>query len=106
MLTLLFPKLKRADGFAAQMANDFFSGIPVDDFREYLNGKKDKKSTKGIDTRLNDMAIRFRQFKVKEKLGVYGKARLHLAFMNRLELLGYDHEAAKRLNEMILLKSR
>jgi hypothetical protein len=105
MLGLLFPKYKRADGFAAQMANDFYSGIPLDDFRKYLNSEKDKKSTKRIDTKLNDLAIRFRQFKVTEKLGVYGKARLHLAFINRLELLGYDQEAAKRLNEMILLKS-
>jgi len=87
------------------MADDFFSAIPQDNAKQYLDGKKDKKKTKAIESRINDMAIQFQQFKLKEKLGVYGKARVHLSFMNRLELLGYEQDMAKRINEIILLKN-
>ncbi len=105
MFGFLFGKNKAIDGFATQMADDLFSAIPQDVAQQYLGGKTDKKKTKAADSRMHDLAIRFRQFKLNEKLGVYGKARLHLTFMTRLESLGYDENLTKKINEVILLKS-
>lgn len=105
MFGFLFGKNKRIDGFATRMADDFFSAIPQDVTKQYLGNKKDKKKMKAVDSGINDMSIQFQQFKLKEKLGVYGKARLHLTFMSRLEMLGYDQDIAKRINEIMLLKS-
>jgi hypothetical protein len=105
MFGFLFGKRKRIDGFATRMADDFFSAIPQDVTKQFLDGKNDKKKAKAVDCRIGDMTIQFQQFKLKEKLGVYGKARLHLTFMNRLELLGYDQGIVKKINEIILLKS-
>jgi hypothetical protein len=105
MFGFLFGKNKRINEFATRMADELFSAVPQDVTKQYLGGKTDKKKTKAVESRIGDMTIQFQQFKLKEKLGVYGKARLHLSFMNRLETLGYDQEIAKRINEKILLKS-
>ena len=106
MLSFLFKTRKKIDAFATRMADDFFSAIPQDVAKQYLGGIKDKKKTKAVNSKINDTAIQFQQFKISEKLGIYGKARLHLSFMNRLELLGYDQALAKKINEIILLDNR
>ena len=105
MFSFLFPKNKRIDGFATRMADDFLSAIPLDVTKQCLANNSDKKKTKVLESKMKDIAIQFQQFKKQEKLGVYGIARLHLTFMNRLELLGYDQDRAKQINEMIMLKS-
>jgi hypothetical protein len=105
MLGFLFKKNKRIDDFAAQMADEFYSAIPKDAIGDCLGNKKDKRKAKAFDNKINDMALQLQQFKLREKVGVYGKARLHLAFMTRLELLGYEQGLAKKINEMILIKS-
>jgi len=104
MFSFLFPKNKTIDGFATRMADDFFSAIPPDVTKQYLENNSDKKKTKTLESKMKDLTIQFQQFALQERLGVYGKARLHLTFMKRLESLGYDQNGAKRINEMILLK--
>ena len=44
-------------------------------------------------------------FKSVNKLGVYGKAKFHLEFVERLKELGYKDQVAEAINEEILIKT-
>lgn len=44
-------------------------------------------------------------FKKQHSLGVYGRAQLHLNFMQRLNQLGYSDDITKYLNEILLVRS-
>jgi hypothetical protein len=114
------------DSFAKQLADDFFSHIPPTELQRYFaspdtveaeapepaptkRGKKPAKAkpAKAPSTglRIHDMALKTAQFKQQSKLGVYGKARLHLTFMERLAELGYEQSLARQLNNLLLRRS-
>ena len=108
-------KNKQIDTFAFQIADDLYSEIQPEAATKYLelNQKhkqaKDKES-KGLSKeeekttrKLKDTILRIQQYRALHKLGIYGKARLHLTFTGRLEELGYDKATAKELNHIILL---
>ena len=67
--------------------------------------KKADKTRKKIDRRLDDMVLRIQQFRSANSLGVYGKARLHMRFTERLKELGYEAKVADRFNEILLLRT-
>jgi hypothetical protein len=102
-------KNKTIDVFANALADEFYSAVQPETARDYLEGnsgqKKPDKSRKQIDRRLEDVIARIQQFRQLQSLGVYGKARFHLKFTERLKELGYDAKVAGRLNEILLLKT-
>ena len=67
--------------------------------------EKRKKANKKVERKVQDIVFRVQEFRVQHSLGVYGKARLHLTFTERLKELGYDPKVAEKLNELILLRS-
>jgi hypothetical protein len=114
------------DSFAKQLADDFFSHIPPTELQRYFASpdaveaeapepaptKRSKKPAKAkpakapsTGLRIHDMALKTAQFKQQSKLGVYGKARLHLTFMERLAELGYEQSLARQLNNLLLRRS-
>ena len=92
------------------LADNFFSQIQpqvaVDFFQntQQQKNKSHKKHTK-IRNILNQTADQITAFRKENSLGVYGKARLHLTFMNRLNELGYTEDITRQLNEIILLRT-
>ena len=93
------------------LADNFFSQLQpqaaIDYFRD-TQQKKDKKAnkkntkTKNLLNQTTDQIIAFRK---DNSLGVYGKARLQLTFMNRLNELGYPEDITRQINEIILLRT-
>ena len=105
MFTLFFwKKNKLIDDFAINLADDLYSQIQPEVMNTYLSDKK-SKSAKKINRQLEDIIHRVKQFRATYSLGVYGKARLHLNFTERLKELGYEKKLAEKINEMILLKT-
>ena len=66
--------------------------------------KQDKKSARKVESVMSSTISHMKQFIAENKLGVYGKARMHMKFTDRLTELGYSEELAKTLNENIMLK--
>lgn len=118
------------DSFAKKLADDFFSSAQADIVNAYFSeaeqagagtlatasgSKKTQKppsrqqqhtkQQQQIERGVHDTALKLAQFKAQEKLGVYGKARLHMSFAERLAELGYSKETVQQLNRMLLLKS-
>jgi hypothetical protein len=115
---IIFPwkKNKYIDDFATLLADEFYSQILPDLANEHFtkqNGnsdnKKQLKTKKNNAQKVNQAVVaaisEVSDFRKSQKLGVYGKARLHMKFMERLTELGYRQEIAKKLNEAILLKT-
>lgn len=113
----IFPwkKNKHIDDFAILLADEFYSRILPDLANEYFNindsrvDKKQLKARKDDIKKVNQAMVaalsEVMTFRKSQKLGVYGKARLQLKFMERLIELGYHQEIARKLNDEILLKS-
>jgi hypothetical protein len=114
----IFPwqKNKGIDRFANLLADEFFSRIQPELANEYVNNKKigveNRRALKNrnsniqkVNQALGAVVSEFIKFRDSQKLGIYGKARLHMKFMERLTDLGYQQEIAKKLNEEILLKT-
>ncbi|MEZ5493996.1 MAG: hypothetical protein R3E61_05265 [Pseudomonadales bacterium] len=112
----------RIDSFAKQLADDFCNQVQPDAARVYFgsgeaiaslpatkNNNSGKRSTPnkqvGVERCVNEVALKLAQFKVQEKLGIYGKARVHMSFMERLNELGFGEETVQRLNRTLLLKA-
>lgn len=95
------------DDFASNLANELYSAIPPDQALEYfMNETSHNKSTKiqkKLEQQIQLSIAQIRHFKIKYSLGIYGKARLHLKFANRLKELGYAHDITKRINELLLI---
>ena len=100
-------KNKQIDLFASATANDFFSRVQPEVAQEYFEKKSGKadKSAKTMERTIRDITGKVQQFRKANSLGVYGKARFHLNFTERLKELGYDNDLAKKVNEIILLKT-
>lgn len=107
MQLFFWRKNKQIDTFASTLANDLYSAVQPDTALTYISGinEKSNKGDKKIDRRLQDLVFRIQEFRVQHSLGVYGKARLHLTFTERLKELGYEPKVAEKLNELILLRT-
>lgn len=103
---------KMIDKFARNLADEFYSRIGPDVAREYTAKHKEKKKKKqeakardNAEKLIQSAAAQLNSFKMERKLGVYGKARFHLTFTERLQELGYEEPLAKKINEILLLRS-
>ncbi|MEJ2347037.1 MAG: hypothetical protein P8090_16870, partial [Gammaproteobacteria bacterium] len=107
---------KAIDRFANLLADEFYSRIQPELASEHyskksmhIENKKELKSKKNNAQTVNQAVAsaisEFRKFRKSQRLGIYGKARLHMKFMERLTELGYEHKIAKKLNEEILFKT-
>ena len=109
MQLFFWRKNKIIDVFASSLADEWYSLVQPDAAEDYLRNKsadkKTEKSIRKIDRQLEDVVAQVQQFRIANSLGVYGKARLHLKFTERLKELGYDAKVAGRLNEMLLLRT-
>ncbi len=99
-----FKKRKLIREFSEQLAADLYSLAPPDLIREAREGKS-KKVRKTYDRAMDQIITKTAQFKDVQKLGVYGKAKLHQVFMGRLEVLGYDQELVREVNRVLLLRT-
>ena len=97
-------KNKGIDSFAIEVADELYSQIPPDMFED-LSSRKASKIAKRWEKEIQATIIRFRDFKAGNELGVYGKARLHLTFMERLRSHGYSEDVIKELNDFLLVKT-
>jgi hypothetical protein len=95
-------KNRLIDGFAHTLADELYSQIPPQ-MLEKTDKKADKKVGRRFDKELQNIVIRLQDFKAIHKLGVYGKARFHLTFMERLRSHGYPESLAKEINEYLLV---
>lgn len=114
----IFPwkKNKAIDRFANSLADEIYSRILPELASEHytnnstrIENKKELKNKKN-NTQIVNQAVasaisEFRKFRKSQRLGIYGKARLHMKFMERLTELGYEQKIAKKLNEEILFKT-
>lgn len=123
-MTLFFwKKNAMIDSFASKLADDFFSRTQPDAVDTYfassgmqsaasgggagkkaLSGKPDAKRQQ-MERTIHDVALKLAQYKTREGLGIYGKARLHMSLMGRLSELGFSKPAVQELNRILLLKS-
>lgn len=100
------------DEFAHQLADEVFSHIKPESAKAFLaletdgaSPNKQQQTRQNITRTLNNAIMRVHQFRELHKLGVYGKARLHLTFTERLKELGYDNASAEEINKLILLRT-
>lgn len=109
MSLFFWRKNKLIDAFASNIANDLYSSIQPATAKQYFAGavtdKESKKMKKKIDAKIADIIKQVEQFRIVNSIGVYGKARIHLKFSERLQELGYDSNIAKKINEHIMLKT-
>ena len=103
-------KNNKIDKFASALADEIYSSIQPVAAAQYFENTASKESkkkaiksiahTEGV---LSAAISKIKQFRETHQLGVYGKARLHMKFMERLEELGYQSNVAKKCNEFIML---
>jgi len=113
MNIFFWKKNKQIDAFAILLADEFYSHIQpqvaIDFVKETTEGRKQSGKTNKQNIKINkileDFAKQIIAFKKQHSLGVYGKARLHLNFMQRLNQLGYSEDITNYLNEIILVRS-
>lgn len=109
MSLFFWRKNKVIDIFASALADELYSAVQPEAATGYVGKgageKKADKSRKKIDRKLDDMVLKIQQFRSANSLGVYGKARLHLRFTERLKELGYEAKVADRFNEILLLRT-
>lgn len=115
MQLFFWRKNKLIDEFAFQLADELFSTIHPTVALNYFdaqsgdsknsNKKKDEQVHQKIIRALNNVIIKIQQFRELNKLGIYGKARLHLTFTERLKDLGYEAAVAEQINKLILLQT-
>lgn len=118
-------KNRQITEYAKTVADEFYSQVQGDMLEAYLGENEEpgkalsslkKKQrhkalqrevfqTQQVQQQLDALLQKIRQFKVEHRLGVYGKARLHLVFCERLKELGYEPELVNQLNRMVLLRT-
>lgn len=108
-------KNKGIDQFAFQLADEIYSTIDPKTAQQYLSQtvesskksdlKKQEQLQQKVTRSLNNAIMRIQQFRQLHKLGIYGKARLHLTFIERLKELGYPVAVAEEINKLILLRT-
>ena len=97
------------DVFASALADELYSLVQPQLAKDYVNNssndKKSRKTNKMIGGKLQDIIKQVDQFRTTHSLGVYGKARLHMKFVGRLEELGYDENTVNKINEHIMIST-
>ena len=101
-MLLFWRKNREIDGFANFLADELYSQLPPH-MLEKQEKTADKKFTRRFDKELNNIVTRLQDFKAIHKLGVYGKARFHLSFAERLRSHGYPESLTKEINEYLLI---
>ena len=97
-------KKRMLTDFASQVAEELYSNVPPQLVLKHRAGNS-KQATKKFKAGVESALLRIAQFKAVEKPGVYGKAKLHLVFMQRLKELGYPDDVADEINNYILTKT-
>jgi hypothetical protein len=107
MQLFFWKKNRQIDAFAHNLANDLYSTVQPDAALAYAtqSASKSKKSDAKTARKLDDLIMQVKQFRLDNSVGVYGKARLHLKFMERLKELGYQDKVAEKINEVIMLRT-
>lgn len=113
MSILFWRKNKQIDAFAMMVADEFYSRLPPDvvkgHFELEAKDKQEKKREHKMSKKIGGLVVgtvsQIQQFRGQESLGVYGKARLHMKFKERLIELGYEKEITEQINEVIMLKT-
>ncbi len=98
-MLLFWRKNKVIDNFAVVLADELYSQIPP----EMLEKQNIKKLSRRFDKELDRIVIKLRDFKVVNNLSVYGKARFHLTFMERLRDHGYESNLVKEINDHLMV---
>lgn len=104
------------DQFAHTIAAELFSRVQPDQMEEYLatatnQAITDKKTAKAqlrrdqVTQVINETILQVQHFRTAYGLGIYGKARLHLTFTERLKELGYSDPVATEINRIILIRT-
>ena len=98
---------KEIDSVARAIADDLYSNVQPDVASAFLTGSGDvpKKKVRKVEQKFSDVVLQVKRFSDKKGLGVYGKARFQQKFNERLEELGYEAPAVKKLSETILLRN-
>jgi site-specific recombinase len=96
-------KNKQIDNFAKQLADEIYSHIPPT-LLEGDDKSAQKKLSRRFDKELQNAVTELHNYRLMYKLGVYGKARFHLTFMERLRNHGYPEALVKEINEQLMLK--
>lgn len=108
---MFWKKNRLIDEFAHRQADEFFSHVQVSAaeslFAESSGAatrKRDRKRPDQIAARkLESLVNRLAKFEQEQRLGVYGKARLHTTFKHRLVELGYPRDLAEEIDRAMLL---
>ena len=115
MPPLLFWKTKdpQIDAFAQQLANRLFSELPpalvekiFTSEAEISTPRSGAKKKPGVNAGriTEEVGRQLRQFSQQSRLGIYGKARLHMQFRSRLIELGYSKGDARAIDQLILFQ--
>lgn len=99
-----FKKNQLIKSFAEELAAELYSSVPPEVVKEYQKTKS-KKASSQFAKAVDNSVLRLAQFKEINKLGVYGKAKFHQLFLDKLQVLGYDKELAKEINRILLVKT-
>ena len=113
MNIFFWKKNKQIDAFAIILADELYSHLQPQVAIDFMKAAIEEKKQSGKANKQNiriykileDAAYQIVVFKKKHSLGVYGKARLHLNFMQRLNELGYPEDITKYLDEILLVRS-
>jgi hydrogenase maturation factor HypF (carbamoyltransferase family) len=107
-MLFFFKKNKLIKRFARSTAEELYSNLPpsmLEKQYDKKNKKMARKAHKTLQDVLDDTVLSIAQFKSVNKLGIYGKAKFHLEFVERLKELGYSDQIAEAINEEILIKT-
>ena len=117
MNLFFWKKNKTIDTFANSLANELYSNIQPQKANELIlqlddskskNKKaliKEQKEKKRMELQIDSVVKQIVEFKEVNSLGVYGKARLHMKFSERLKELGYDSPITDKINKMIMIRT-
>lgn len=105
-------KNKLIDIFSIKLADEFYSNLPPEQLLDLIPAsstaakqkKTEKKAQKKMESVVDSAVTQVSGFIEAESLGIYGKARLHMQFTERLKELGYEKDLAARVNESIMIK--
>jgi len=111
MKIFFWKKNNLIDEYAYRLADGLYSTVKPELARQYISQSPSQKMTperknqQKIIRELNNVILGIQQFREIHSLGIYGKARLHLTFVQRLQDLGYDKETAEEVNKLVLLRT-
>lgn len=99
---------RKIDAFAQAIADDLYSYVQPDVARQHVLGgggnKLSKKRVAKVNQKFTDIVRQIERFEDSHSLGVYGKARLHKQFNERLGELGYTTDVVNKITESFLLR--